>query len=59
MAGEPIHDLAHIGHAELMTPFAQQSLDFFTELFGMESSIVRGSPSTSEDGATTSATASN
>jgi catechol 2,3-dioxygenase len=33
---EPIHDLAHIGHAELQTPFAQESLDFFTELFGME-----------------------
>jgi catechol 2,3-dioxygenase len=33
---EPIHDLAHIGHAELLTPFAQSSLDFFVELFGME-----------------------
>ena len=33
---EPIHDLAHIGHAELLTPFPDQSLAFFTELFGME-----------------------
>jgi catechol 2,3-dioxygenase len=33
---EPLHDLAHIGHAELLTPFAQHSLDFFVELFGME-----------------------
>jgi catechol 2,3-dioxygenase-like lactoylglutathione lyase family enzyme len=33
---EPLHDLAHIGHAELLTPFAQDSLDFFVELFGME-----------------------
>ncbi len=33
---EPVHDLAHIGHAELLTPFAQQSLEFFVELFGME-----------------------
>jgi catechol 2,3-dioxygenase len=29
-------DLAHIGHAELLTPFPQDSLRFFTELFGME-----------------------
>ncbi len=36
MTVEPIHDLAHIGHAELLTPFAQESLDFFTDLFGME-----------------------
>ncbi len=31
-----IHDLAHIGHAELLTPFPQDSLQFFVELFGME-----------------------
>jgi catechol 2,3-dioxygenase len=33
---EPIHDLAHIGHAELLTPFAAESERFFVELFGME-----------------------
>ena len=33
---EPIHDLAHIGHAELLTPFPDESLRFFVELFGME-----------------------
>jgi catechol 2,3-dioxygenase len=33
---EPIQDLAHIAHAELLTPFPQASLDFFVELFGME-----------------------
>jgi catechol 2,3-dioxygenase len=33
---EPIQDLAHIGHAELLTPFPQESLRFFVELFGME-----------------------
>jgi catechol 2,3-dioxygenase len=33
---EPFHDLAHIGHAELLTPFPQESLRFFVELFGME-----------------------
>jgi catechol 2,3-dioxygenase len=33
---EPIHDLAHIGHAELLTPFPEDTVRFFTELFGME-----------------------
>jgi catechol 2,3-dioxygenase len=33
---EPVRDLAHIGHAELLTPFADESLRFFVELFGME-----------------------
>ena len=33
---EPIHDLAHVGHAELLTPFPDESLRFFVELFGME-----------------------
>jgi len=33
---EPIRDLAHIGHAELLTPFPDESVRFFTELFGME-----------------------
>jgi catechol 2,3-dioxygenase len=29
-------DLAHIAHAELMTPFPDESLRFFTDVFGME-----------------------
>jgi catechol 2,3-dioxygenase len=29
-------ELAHIGHAELLTPFPEDSLRFFVELFGME-----------------------
>jgi catechol 2,3-dioxygenase len=33
---EPLHDLAHIGHAELLTPRPEDSLRFFVELFGME-----------------------
>jgi catechol 2,3-dioxygenase len=33
---EPLHDLAHIGHAELLTPYPEDSLRFFVELFGME-----------------------
>jgi catechol 2,3-dioxygenase len=32
----PAGDLAHIGHAELLTPFPEASLRFFVELFGME-----------------------
>ena len=36
MTAEPIHDLAHIGHAELLTPYPEDSLRFFVELFGME-----------------------
>jgi catechol 2,3-dioxygenase len=33
---EPIHDLAHIGHAELLTPAPEASLRFFVDLLGME-----------------------
>jgi catechol 2,3-dioxygenase len=29
-------DVAHIHHAELLTPTPQESLDFFTDLFGMQ-----------------------
>jgi catechol 2,3-dioxygenase len=29
-------DLAHIAHAELLTPFPEESLRFFTDLFGMQ-----------------------
>jgi catechol 2,3-dioxygenase len=29
-------DLAHIAHVELLTPFPDESLRFFTDLFGME-----------------------
>ena len=33
---EPLLDLAHIGHGELLTPFPEESLRFFVDLFGME-----------------------
>jgi catechol 2,3-dioxygenase len=33
---QQLHDLAHIGHAELLTPFPEESLGFFVDLFGME-----------------------
>jgi catechol 2,3-dioxygenase len=31
-----MHDLAHIAHAELLTPFPEESLRFFVDLFGMQ-----------------------
>jgi catechol 2,3-dioxygenase len=33
---EPLQELAHIGHGELLTPFPDESLRFFVDLFGME-----------------------
>jgi catechol 2,3-dioxygenase len=36
MSAEPIHDLAHIGHAELLTPRAEASQRFFVDVLGME-----------------------
>jgi catechol 2,3-dioxygenase len=33
---EPIHDLAHIGHVELLTPTPDESLRFFVDVLGME-----------------------
>ncbi len=33
---EPIHDLARIGHAELLTPKPDESLRFFVDVLGME-----------------------
>jgi catechol 2,3-dioxygenase len=33
---ELTRDVAHIHHAELLTPTPQESLEFFTELFGMQ-----------------------
>lgn len=33
---EPIRDLAHLGHVELLTPRPQESLKFFTEVYGLD-----------------------
>jgi catechol 2,3-dioxygenase len=33
---EPLHDVAHIGHAELLTPKPDESLRFFEQVLGME-----------------------
>jgi catechol 2,3-dioxygenase len=36
LMNQPIQDLAQIAHAELLTPFPDDSLRFFVEQFGME-----------------------
>jgi catechol 2,3-dioxygenase len=33
---EPLHEIAHISHAELLTPAAEESLRFFVDVLGME-----------------------
>ena len=38
MNSEPITDLAHLGHLELLTPKAEESLKFFINVFGMTES---------------------
>ena len=32
---EPIWDLAHLGHVEMLTPKLDQSARFFTDIMGM------------------------
>ena len=39
---EPIHDLARIGHAELLTPRPEESLRFFVDVLGMEEEARQG-----------------
>jgi catechol 2,3-dioxygenase len=36
MSAEPLHDVAHIGHVELLTPRPEESLRFFEDVLGME-----------------------
>src|SRR5438067_11534924 len=33
---KPLHDVARIGHAELLTPKPEESLRFFVDVLGME-----------------------
>jgi catechol 2,3-dioxygenase len=33
---EPVRDLAHLSHVELLTPKPEESLYYFRELLGME-----------------------
>ncbi len=35
---EPIFDIAHLGHVEMLTDKPQESLDFFTNIFGLTES---------------------
>jgi catechol 2,3-dioxygenase len=42
VTAEPIHDLAHIGHVELLTPRAEESLGFFEGVLGMEVEATEG-----------------
>lgn len=39
---EPIQDIAHLGHIELLTPKPHESLWYFTDLLGMEQVHVEG-----------------
>jgi len=39
---EPLHEIAHISHAELLTPKADESLRFFVEVMGMEIEATEG-----------------
>ena len=32
---EPIHDVAHLAHVELLTPRLEESTRFFVEIMGM------------------------
>ena len=38
MQTEPMMDVAHLGHLELLTPKPDESLRFFTEILGMTES---------------------
>ncbi len=42
MPPEPIFDIAHLGHLEMLTPKPQESLDFFVRVFGMTESGRQG-----------------
>ncbi|WP_338664729.1 catechol 2,3-dioxygenase [Pararoseomonas sp. SCSIO 73927] len=41
-APEPVMDIAHLGHVELLTPRPEESLRFFTEVMGMTESGRKG-----------------
>ncbi|HEY5795664.1 MAG TPA: catechol 2,3-dioxygenase [Bosea sp. (in: a-proteobacteria)] len=38
MSSEPIHDIAHLAHVELLTDKPQESLDFFVNVYGLTES---------------------
>jgi catechol 2,3-dioxygenase len=41
-AHEPVMDIAHLGHVELLTPKPEESLRFFTDVMGMTVSGRKG-----------------
>ena len=38
MHDEPVMDIAHLGHLELLTPTPEESLRFFVDIMGMTES---------------------
>jgi catechol 2,3-dioxygenase len=42
MSPEPVFDLAHLGHMELLTPKPEESLKFFVDVMGMTVSGQKG-----------------
>ena len=47
---EPVYDLAHLGHVELLTPTPDASLHFFVDIMGMTESARPGSSSEKRSG---------
>jgi len=41
-AAEPVLDIAHLGHVELLTPKPEESLNFFVNVLGMTESGRKG-----------------
>ena len=39
---EPIFDIAHLGHVELLTPKPEESLAFFTDIMSLQVSATEG-----------------
>ena len=39
---EPCHDIAHLGHVEILTDRFEESLDFFTRVYGLKLSALYG-----------------
>ena len=59
MHDEPIMDVAHLGHVELLTPKPEESLRFFVDVHGHDRERPPGRlASTCAAGTTTSATRS-
>src|SRR3974390_3760970 len=42
MQPEPIHDIAHLGHVEILTPKFEESRKFFIDVMGMTQSGEKG-----------------